>query len=246
MEILPYVLIVIVGLISGILSGLGGGGGSMLMIPLYIFLGLPAQNAVATMKLTGLGVTIGSLTAFRKKGHFRKDIVKVMAPIAVVIGLVTPIVFGAFEGRTFQVILAVVMLLLLPMLFLKKLSIKKPSRKHKLLGYSLYTIVLFIQGLFSSGTGGLATFVLQGLFGLSKAEAIATRRLVLAAMGPVALVALLISGFVSLLYGLVGLLGMLVGSHIGTKFALKKGETFISIAMAITIAAASVLMIIGF
>lgn len=245
MEILPYVLIIIVGLVSGVLSGIGGGGGSMLMIPLYVFLGLPAQNAVATMKFTGLGVIIGSLTAFRKTGHVRKEIVKAMIPVAIIIGLIAPLVFTVVASDTFQIILGILMLLLLPMLFLKKMKIDKPKKKHKAVGYSLFTGILFLQGVFGSGTGSLALFVLQGLFGLSKIEAMATRRAVVAVMGPIALVGVLIGGFVTIGYGIAGLVSMLVGTHIGTRITLKRGDTFITIAMAATIAVASVLMIFG-
>lgn len=62
MEIVPYILIAIVGFVSGIISGIGGGGGAMLMIPAFIFTGLPPQMAVATAKMSGLGgVLAGSL-----------------------------------------------------------------------------------------------------------------------------------------------------------------------------------------
>jgi len=81
MEISPYVLIAIVGLISGIVSGIGGGGGAMLMIPAFIFTGLPPQAAVATAKMSGIGGDFGGLIAFIKSGHIRKDILKIMIPI---------------------------------------------------------------------------------------------------------------------------------------------------------------------
>ena len=55
METLPYIFIAIVGLLSGIVSGMSGGGGAMLMIPAFIFSGLPPQVAVATAKFSGLG-----------------------------------------------------------------------------------------------------------------------------------------------------------------------------------------------
>ena len=36
MEILPYIIIAIVGLIAGIFSGITGGGGAIIMIPAFI------------------------------------------------------------------------------------------------------------------------------------------------------------------------------------------------------------------
>ena len=173
--------------------------------------------AVATAKMSGLGADFGGLSAFLKSGHIRKDIIKVMIPIAVVIGLITPLVFAVIESRSFQIALAVIMLAMLPTLFIKKKLLKPPTRKHRFAGYSLYTAVLFLQGIFSGGTGSLAVYVLTLLLGTSKIEAMATRRVVVAVMGPIAFVALLIAGFVNVGFGLAGLVTVFIGTRIGTK-----------------------------
>jgi uncharacterized protein len=245
MEILPYILIAIVGLVSGIFSGISGGGGAIIMIPAFIFSGLPPQVAVATAKMSGLGGDFGGLSVFLKSGHLRKDILKVMIPIAVIIGLITPFVFAVVESRSFQIALAVIMIALLPTLFIKKKTLKRPTRKHKFIGYALYTVVLFLQGIFSGGVGSLAVYVLTLLFGTSKLETMATRRAIVAVMGPIAFIALLIGGFVSVGLGFVGLVTSFIGTRIGSKIMLKRGETFISIVMAITILISSILLLIN-
>lgn len=242
---LPYILIAIVGLISGIVSGIGGGGGAMLMIPAFIFTGLPPQMAVATAKLSGLGGDFGGLIGFLKSGHIRKDIIKVMIPVAVVVGIIVPFVFAAVESQVFQIALAIIMIALLPTLFIKKKAIKPPTRKHRIIGFSLYSIVLFLQGIFSGGVGSLAVYVLKLLFGTSNIETMATRRVVVAVLSPVTLVALFIGGFVSPWLGLVGLVTAFVGTIIGTKIVLRRGEMFVSVVMAITILTSSIFLIIN-
>lgn len=245
MEILPYILIALVGLISGILSGMTGGGGALIMIPAFIFSGLPPQVAVATAKLSGLGGDFGGLAAFIKSGHIRKDVIKVMIPIAVIIGLIVPFVFAVVANQGFQIALAVFMILMLPTLFIKKKALKRPTRKHKLIGYFLYSAVLFLQGIFSGGVGSLAVYVLTLLFGASKVETMATRRAVVAVMSPITVIALLVSGFVSIGLGLTALVTQFIGTHIGSKIILKRGETFISIMMAIAILISSIVLIIN-
>lgn len=244
MELLPYIFIAIVGLVSGIVSGIGGGGGAMLMIPAFIFSGLPPQVAVATAKMSGLGGDFGGLIAFAKSGRIRKDIIKVMVPIAIIIGLITPLVFAAVESRGFQIALAIFMILMLPTLFIKKKTLKPPTRKHKFIGFSLYTCVLFLQGIFSGGVGSLAVYVLTLLFGTSKLETMATRRAIVAVMSPIAVAALLIGGFVNVGFGLAGLITAFIGTHVGSKIILKRGETFVSVVMAITILISSVILLI--
>lgn len=242
---LPYILIAIVGLISGIVSGIGGGGGAMLMIPAFIFTGLPPQMAVATAKLSGLGGDFGGLVGFLKSGHIRKDIIKIMIPVAIVVGLIVPFVFAVVESQVFQIALAIIMIALLPTLFIKKKAIKPHTRKHRIIGFSLYSIVLFLQGIFSGGVGSLAVYVLKLLFGTSNIETMATRRVVVAVLSPVTLVALFIGGFVSPWLGLVGLVTAFVGTIIGTKIVLRRGEMFVSVVMAITILASSVVLLIS-
>lgn len=245
MEILPYIFIAIVGLLSGIVSGMSGGGGAMLMIPAYIFSGLPPQMAVATAKFSGLGGDFGGLRAFIKSGHIRKDVVKVMIPIAIVIGLITPLIFAAIESKGFQIVLALFMIAMLPTLFLKKRTVKPPTRKHRFIGYSLYTVVLFLQGLFSGGIGSLAVYILNLLFGATKIETMATRKAIVAVMSPIAVIALFIGGFISFWLGLVGLVTAFIGTHIGTKIILKQGELFVTITMAAVIFVSSVALLVN-
>lgn len=215
----------------------------MLMIPAFIFAGLPPQQAVATGKMNALGAAFGGLSAFAKTGHIRKDILKVMIPIAIVVGLVTPFIFTVIESDVFQVILGIILILLVPTLFIKKKSLHKPSKLHKASGYTAYGGVLTIQALFGSGVGSLALFVLTLLLGTTKIEANATKRAVTAVLTPITFVALLLGGFVVLSYGLVGLVSVFIGTHIGSKLALKRGERFVTVAMAFTVTVAAILLI---
>ena len=222
-----------------------GGGGALIMIPAFVFSGLSPQMAVATAKLSGLGGDFGGLAAFFKSGHIRKDIIKVMIPIAIIIGLMVPFVFAMVANQGFQIALAIFMIFMLPTLFIKKKTLPRPTRKHKLIGYFLYSAVLFLQGIFSGGVGSLAVYVLTLLFGASKVETMATRRAIVALMSPITVAALLVGGFVSIGLGLTALVTQFIGTHIGAKIVLKRGETFISIMMAIAILISSIVLLIN-
>jgi uncharacterized membrane protein YfcA len=245
MELLPYIVVGVAGVGSGILSGISGGGGGMLMIPIFIMVGLPPQQAVATGKMNGLGAAFGGLSVFAKTGHIRKDILRVMLPIAVVVGVVTPFVFAAIDSQVFQIILGSILILLTPTLFLKKQRLEPPSRKHRGVGYSLYSGILALQAIFGTGVGSLALFVLTLLFGTTKLEANATKRAVTAVLTPITFVALLIGGYVNLAFGAVGLVSVFAGTYLGSKIAIKKGERFVTIAMATTIVVAGIVIIAG-
>ena len=168
-----------------------------------------------------------------------------MIPIAIAVGLVTPLVFAAVDSKAFQVALAIFMILMLPTLFIKKKTLKPPTRKHNLIGYLLYSVILFLQGIFSGGVGGLAVYVLTLLFGASKLETMATRRAIAAVMSPIAVTALFIGGFITVGLGIVGLITAFVGTYLGTKIILKRGERFVTVVMAVTIFASSIALLVS-
>lgn len=244
MDLLPYLLIAATGLLAGTLSGISGGGSNMLMLPAFILVGLPPQVAVATSKMNGLGTSIGGLSVFAKEGLVRKDILKVMAPIAIIIGIVTPFVFSAINSDVFQGILGIILVALIPTLFLKKKLAAQPSRKHKIAGYSVYTGILGLQALFGAGVGTLAMFVMPLLLGTSKLEANATKRAVTAFLGPITFAALLISGYVNLAFGAVGMAAIIIGARFGSKLAITKGEQFVGAFTAVMIGIAGISLII--
>lgn len=243
MEFLPYIVLGVVGLLAGILSGIGGGGAGMIMIPTLIAIGLPPQVAVATGKMNGLGSALGGLSVFAKSGQIRKDIVKVMIPIAIIVGLAAPFIFTKIDSSAFQIILGVILVLLVPTLFLRRRIAAGKSKKSKALGYVAYSGVITTQSLFGAGVGSLALFVLTLLFGTTKLEANATKKAVTAVLTPITFVSLLIGGFVWLSYGLVGMVSMFIGTRIGAKIAIKNGDKLVTIIMAVTTTIAGALLI---
>lgn len=244
MEILLYILVCIVGCISGIITGITGGGGAMLMIPAYILSGLPPQVAVATAKLSGLGGDFGGLFKIIKSKKARKDVVKIMIPIAIVIGIITPIIFTVVESKVFQIFLGAFMLATLPLLFIKNTQKRFTTRKHKGVGYFLYSCVLFLQSIFSGGVGSLAIYVLTYCFGTSRLETVATRRLIVAYLSPITIIALLFSGFIHIWLGLAGLIAAYFGTKLGTHLAFKRSEQFVTYVMAIVIVLSSIVLFI--
>ena len=243
MEIEKLFIVAAVGVVSGVMSGISGGGGGMLMIPAFIMLGLPPQNAVATGKMNGIGASFGGLSAFRKGGYIRKDIVRAMAPIAIIIGLSLPFVFGKIDSTLFQRLIGVVILIMIPTLFLKRKINASFTKRHRIAGYSAYSGILAMQALFGSGVGSLANFVLTLLFGTSKLEANATKRAITAILVPITFITLLISGYVILSVGIVGMISMFIGTHFGSKIAIKKGEQFATISLAIVASISAALLI---
>lgn len=52
-------------------------------------------------------------------------------------------------------------------------------------------------------------------------------------------------GFVNVGFGLAGLVPAFIGTYIGTKIVLKRGEAFVTVALAATILVSSVMLLIS-
>jgi uncharacterized membrane protein YfcA len=244
MDLLLIALLFFGGLITGVLSGISGGGAGMLMIPLMIAVGLSPQQAVATGKMSALGTAFGGLSVFRRSGHIRKDIVKIMLPIAIVIGIATPFIFIKLDGDVMQKVIGVVLLVMVPTLFIRKKSLSAYGAKKKGLGYVVYSCVLSLQSLFGSGIGSLSLFVMTLLLGTSKIEANATKRAITAVITPLTFAGLFIAGFVHVAYGLVATAGSFIGTHYGSKIAIRKGDKFVTYAMAVAVCLSGLVLVL--
>ncbi len=242
---MELVLVFAATLVISVVSGFAGGGGGLLMVPFFIFLGLPAPVAVGTNKMSGLGATFGALSVFFKSGLIVKRIVKVMLPVAVVIGVITPFVFIQLDTKVMEKIIGGLLIVMTPTLFLKHRLTRLKTRAKEHIGYICYSFVLALQSLFGTGIGTLQLFILTLLFDTTKLQANATKRAVTATLTPVAFIGLAIAGFVRFDIGIAALLGALIGSRLGAGLAIKKGEHWAKWAMAVPAFISGVVLLVN-
>ncbi len=99
----------------------------------------------------------------------------------------------------------------------------------------LLTIALLIIGsiITSSAFSILFALTLMAFFNMSVLQMTALRRLVGVVQSVVLFVAFTVQGFLIWQHALAGFIGGSIGSYIGTKYVIKKGETFAKYALAI-------------
>ncbi|MGH7157624.1 MAG: sulfite exporter TauE/SafE family protein [Candidatus Saccharimonadales bacterium] len=232
-------------LVTAIFSGVSGGGAGFINTPLLILLGLSPAQAVATGKLTGLAVATGSLGGLRKvEVRSKKELAIIMA-LALVVGLGAPFVIVSLESDVYRRLLGVLLLIMAPLLIVKKMGRAKasPSPKLRVLGYAFLVGALCLQAIFSAGMGTLVNVVLIALLGMSALEANLTKRYSQVILNTVIVLGVLATGLIVWPLALAGAAGSLVGSYIGGKLAVKKGERFV-MAVFVTLMAASGLALV--
>ena len=224
------VLFGVAGFAMSIASGIAGAGGGFIMTPLGIFLGLSPGQAVATGKFSGLSVTIGALFGM-KKARTNVSWLRI-APVMVlafIIGLIVPFIIRQLDNDIYRLVLGVLLLLMIPVMAFKKMGIKrvKPSTPRKIGGGLLLSFSLLLQGAFSGGLGTLVNVVLISMLGMTALEANITKRWSQLILNITIIVGVFGSGLVVLSVAAVGILSTFVGSYVGGRIAVKKGDQFI-------------------
>jgi uncharacterized membrane protein YfcA len=222
-------------LFSSTFSGMAGGGGGFIVLPTLIALGLSPQQAVATNKLSAFGIGFGSIAAFRKRSFANPKLLIFLVALSAIISLFVPHIFKEISGRTFQLLLGVIIVALVPLVLSEKSEAGQQtvSLPKKVIGTVLMSIVLFTQGLFSGGLGSLNNVLLISFFGLSALQANATRRVITLALNTFIIITLAATThFIVYRLALAGLAGSFIGGYIGSKIAIDKGERFAKYALA--------------
>lgn len=228
--------------VTSIFSGMGGGGGGFVMTPYLIFIGLPPANAIATMKLVGIGTGLGSVSAFRGKGLIRKKLVIPFMAIILVCALIAAWLIPKIDPQLFEKLIGVILLVMVPTLFIKKKAFQPGERTQGwiVVGFFAYAFFAFLQAMFGTGLGTIVVLVLMFLFGLTPLEANATKRAAGLIQSVTVFILLSIQGFVVWTHAIAGVLGSVIGSHIGAHIAIKKGDNFIKLMLAIVMVASGI------
>lgn len=246
-SLLLVLLTFVITFLAGILSGLSGGGAGFITMPYYLLLGLPPAEAVATSKLGSLGNSFGSLTAFRGKGLVDKKRALPFVIITLLSALASAWLIPQINTSYFQKTLGIILLVLTPSLFIKKEALEPGERSRALVitGFITYTFFAFLQTLIGAGIGSLLVLILMFLFGLTALEANATKRVAQSVQAFLLFILLGWQGLVTWTHGLAGLLGSSVGTHIGSRLAIKKGNDFMKIAMTLLMAASGIVLLLS-
>lgn len=241
MSLTIIAILIVVGILVGFINTLSAGG-TTITIALYLALGLPPQSANAVNRV---GVLLqngfGSLM-FWKKGSFK---LKEVLPYAI------PIMVGAFFGsilavevseKVFSVCFGLILILMLVFMSLGKYVKPKQEKVITTKKYLLYLPIFIAIGCYGgfvqSGTGFpiIAAFSLLLGYDLVKTTGVKLASMFLYTI--VAISVFFVRGGVQIeywIYGLIHSLGMILGTWIAGKYAIKKGEGIVKLAIIIVI-----------
>lgn len=230
-------VVFLVGVVASFFGSMVGGG-SLLSIPMLIFLGLPPQVAIATDRFGGIGQAVVAFFKFHKAGKVVWRYVPLLAVISLAGSLIGANILLSVDQDLLQKIAGILLFVLLPFVFLKRdigVDRRAVTVAKKAAGSVVYFIIQTFTGFFGAGTGPFIFYTLMIGFGLTILEAVATQLIPLLVLSISSVAVFAYKGIISYQIGLVLLAGMIVGGYIGAHVALKKGNAWIKRLFAIIV-----------
>jgi uncharacterized protein len=227
------ILLTVGGVIAGFLNTIAGGG-SLLTIPLLIFLGLPTITANGTNRMAILLQNIAGVTRFSTKKVLSWDkdsvkrIVKLLIP-SVIGGGVGALIAIFIPKDAFDIIVGILMLMIVITLFLKPKEWEKQTNNitEKWWRYPLFFVIGVYGGFIQAGVGFLLLSALVVGMGFNVLSANALKVLVVLCYTVLAIIIYIVDGQVIWIAGLFLSIGNVIGSFIGVSSILKVKPVFI-------------------
>ena len=155
---LELVLLAVTGVATGFLNVMAGGG-SMLSVPIMIFLGVPGTVANGTNRIAILPQNIAAVWAFYRKGFSNFKLSLTLGACTIPGTLIGANVASKVANDQFNTLLAIIMLIVLVVMSLpqpKTIEVNaKPSKNRLIAGHALMVFIGFWGGFIHIGVGFL-------------------------------------------------------------------------------------------
>ncbi|WP_420318310.1 sulfite exporter TauE/SafE family protein [Ekhidna sp.] len=243
MSFLEGILLIFAGVFAGFVNSIAGGG-SLLIMPLLIFMGLPSAEANGTNRVAIFIQNIFSVAGYRSKGVY-------VFPFALYVAI--PAIIGAIIGsniaveigdKVFNRILAVVMLIVMG------ISIFKPSikvdpneiidKKNTWVSIVIFFFLGIYGGFIQAGIGFLIIAALTTVHGLGMAKTNSIKVFVILCYTAAAVIVFYLEGKIRWEYGLSLAVGNSVGAWIGSRWSVGKSDRLIRIILLVMVVALSI------
>lgn len=221
------IVFVITGFIAGYIDSIAGGGG-MIQVPVLLYSGIPPVFVLATNKMASL---FGTLMATIKYFLSKKISMKIVS-IAII-----PCLIASYIGSKLVMYIpdeiikwAILVAIPIALFFLLKKSkdIKEEDTKLTNKNIVLATAPIgFYDGILGPGTGTYMTIAMKKFLHIDYIVATASTKPLNLATNVGSAIAFVMAGKVLWMIAIPMAIANMLGSYVGTHFAIKGGEVFI-------------------
>ena len=239
---LQLILLFAAGVASGWINVLAGGG-SILSVPIMVFLGMPGPVTNGTNRIGIIAQNIAAVTGFFRKGFSDFKLSASLAACAAVGAFFGANVGVKLEGVWFERTLALIMVAV--MIIMMTGAGQKPveaggKAKNLLLGHLLFVGAGFWGGFIQIGVGLIQLPILNRVMGLDLVRANMHKVFVALVFSVVSLAVFASQVNIEWTLGLALAAGYAVGGWLGASAAVAKGEALIKKIFYLALAAMAV------
>ena len=242
----PFDILILVGagLFAGFVNTMAGGG-SLLTLPLLIFLGLPPATANGTNRIAIIVSASSATLGFRSK-NINTFPLSIYLGIAAFFGaLIGSRIAVEIDGLLFNKILAIIMIVVVVLMVFKpnyKADLLQARTTGKTLMWSMvaFFFIGIYGGFINAGIGFIIMLFLNYVNKLDLVRVNATKVTLVLIYTTAALATFILSGHIDLKYGIALAVGNAAGAFFASRYAVKKGEGVIKTVMMVMVVAMSV------
>lgn len=226
-----YVLLFLSGIAAGFMNVMAGGG-SMLTVPVMVFLGLPGPIANGTNRIAIVAQSVTAVTTFFRKGFSDFKLSFTLALCAVPGSVLGALAGVRLQGVWFNRVLAVVLVFVMVMLWRKgraasNTSGSPPSRQRLVAAHALMVGVGFFGGFIQIGVGFLLIGVLANVLNLDLVRVNMHKVFIAGCFNLAALVVYAVNVPLVWVLGLTLAAGNSIGGWFGAHTSINQGESAI-------------------
>ena len=227
-SLLEIIVLIFIGFIAGSINTIAGGG-SLLTLPILIFLGLPPNIANGTNRIAILFQNIFTTAGFKSKGVVTFPFSIYVGISALVGSLIGAQIAVDIEGETFNKILAAIMVVIVfYMVFKSKITttsiVEKTAGKHLWISVILFFFVGIYGGFIQAGVGFIILLILSSVNNLTlvKSNAVKVMVVLIYTISSVAIFAY--NDKIDWEMGLILAIGNSIGGWFASRWSVNRGD----------------------
>lgn len=226
------IILIIFGFLAAFIDSVVGGGG-LIALPALLFTGLNPASAVATNKLAS---TIGSLTStymFYRSGKLDIKSVYKLFPLTFIGSMLGAWCVHLMDPEMLKPLMLIMLAAVAIYTIFKKdwgsiSSPKSLSPRHYIMFLAAIFAIGFYDGFLGPGTGSFLIFAFL-LIGFDFLKAAGNAKFLNFGSNIAGLLMFMFLGQVNYTYGLIMGVAQLAGAICGSRFAIKKGSSFVRV-----------------
>ena len=249
MHIDIIIILLAVGFVAGYIDAVAGGSG-LLCVPLLLSIGLPIHLALGTNKFGANFGVMSSAFVFWRKNIYKLSFWIFPLIAAAFGGFIGTLCVRALETECLGKAIPIIMLIIIIYMFIPKLNNTVPRpygyRPPKLKSGVMGIFLGFYDGFFGPGIGSFWASGLMAFFKLDLLQASAIARIMNFASSAAALTIFMLSGLVDYKIGALLAVGLISGSYLGARSAIRYGKNFIKVFFLIVVTVLAIKLFIQY